>query len=140
MLLAILLTAFLASLADRGSSTQLLFICVPVSMILIVGILLYFIFFISRSLWRLRQAADALRHHEIESLTLAISELARGNLSIRTDDIHTKTSTSVQDERMIPSEIIQPLIHMHRNIARLARESLLEINQVTASPCRPGFL
>lgn len=131
-----LVCALLLSCLDRNTYPLILLdTAVAVSLALSVFLLVYTILFVARALKRLSQAEEGPVQQAIVRLKTAISEVARGNLSIQTTDTDRDRTGIQTGDGLIRSEPLAPLLDAHQRIIRTIRESAQEFNQVTAPPC-----
>jgi methyl-accepting chemotaxis protein len=159
LLICSVVAALAVNLAGAQTPLWLLPALVSLALALILLIALYFFFFIYRGLLRLQRAESSFLESDIGSLKIAISELARGNLSIRAAETGVASrdfaalsdsgatggspATGLPRDSAISvrgvSGLIRPLFDTYHLLIDNIRDSVQEFNLVTDAPCRRLF-
>jgi methyl-accepting chemotaxis protein len=98
------------------------------SALLSLSAVIVFHFFMARPLHMLQSAQEILIGTDFKSLSIAVSELARGNLTIQTE-------VSARPLEQSDTSSASDLIGQYDRILEHLRESVQDLNTVTAVPC-----
>jgi methyl-accepting chemotaxis protein len=99
-----------------------------ISVILSIIIFLYYKFVLFKSIKKLDKMENILLNHDLKSLTMSITELARGNLTIQASNSAELLNQSKNE--------ISSLISTYNNILNKVKESIQEFNNITNIPCQ----
>jgi methyl-accepting chemotaxis protein len=122
--LPLLTLAPLPALPMRALTPFVLALCALLSLAAIV----IFRFFVSRPLSVLAAAQEELIGTDCRSLSIAVSELSRGNLTVQTE-------VSARPIEHMETSAASDLVGQYQRIVEHLRESVNDINTLSAVPC-----
>ena len=115
--------------AAAGKDSPVFFIFALLSSGLSAALLLYYFFSFRKALKKADSEGERLIGKELKSLSIAISDFARGNLAV-----HAKSYT----EETGSAQAIKPAVLSctYRRIRDIVSEEIQDFNSVTAAPCK----